>query len=197
MLLVNLRFFRQNFPISPIATGCPFRWMCSSVCVSVTFVRTGRTSAKIKKNVENAVCWFWDLPSNGTTANDLDLNFQGQTFQFAILTGNDWKMQTLLLPSDMEYGVRYLPSNGSTAIVVRHDLELQFQGHTFWNVNISKTVRASEKLTYDFYRSWHLPSVGIIANVVLHDLDQNVQCQMFQVAILTIKCLKLQTLLLS
>ena len=40
------------------------------------------------------------LPSNGTIANvtlhDLDLNFQVQTFQVAILISKGWKMQTLL-----------------------------------------------------------------------------------------------------
>ena len=39
----------------------------------------------------------------------------------------------------------YLPSNGATANVVYHDLDLHSQEHEFWNVNISKMVRASEK----------------------------------------------------
>ena len=37
-----------------------------------------------------------------------------------------------------------MPSNGDTANVVQHDLDLRFHGHEFCNVNISKT-RASEK----------------------------------------------------
>ena len=41
--------------------------------------------------------------------------------------------------------VRYLPSNGTTANVVNYDLDLHFQGHKFFNVNISKMVTASEK----------------------------------------------------
>ena len=70
--------------ILPIAMG-----LSVSVCQSVTFVRTGRTLAKIK-NVKNEVCRFWYLPLNGVIAkivlHDIDLNFQGQTFEMAILT---------------------------------------------------------------------------------------------------------------
>ena len=40
--------------------------------------------------------------------------------------------------------VVYLSSNGTTNNVVRHDIDLHFQGLTFLNVNISKTVRFSE-----------------------------------------------------
>ena len=42
----------------------------------------------------------------------------------------------LLLPPDRKSG---------TVNVVDHDLGLHFQGHTFFNGNISKMVRASEK----------------------------------------------------
>ena len=49
------------------------------------------------------------LPSNGTIANveldDLDLNFQGNNFQVAILKSKLWKMQALLLPSDRKSGI--------------------------------------------------------------------------------------------
>ena len=38
-----------------------------------------------------------------------------------------------------------MPSNGATANVVHYDLDLYFEGHELLNVNISKTVRASEK----------------------------------------------------
>ena len=38
-----------------------------------------------------------------------------------------------------------MPSNGATSNVVHRDLGLYSQGHEFWNVNISKTVRASEQ----------------------------------------------------
>ena len=52
----------------------------------------------------------WYSLSNCITANvvlnDLELNFQGQTFQFAILTSIGWKMQTLiLLPKDRKSGI--------------------------------------------------------------------------------------------
>ena len=70
--------------------------------------------------------------------NDLDLNFEGQTFQLAIVTSIDWKMQALPL------AVRYLPSNGTTANVVHHDC-VHFQGHELLKVNILQTVRDSEK----------------------------------------------------
>ena len=44
----------------------------------------------------------------------------------------------------MRQEVGYFPSNG-TGNAVRHDLDLHFQRNEFSNVNISKTVRASEK----------------------------------------------------
>ena len=37
--------------------------------------------------------------------NDINLNFQGQTFQVSILISMDWKMQTLVLPSDRKSGI--------------------------------------------------------------------------------------------
>ena len=40
----------------------------------------------------------------------------------------------------------YSLSNGPAASVVRHDLDLYFQGHGFWNLNISQTVRDSTKM---------------------------------------------------
>ena len=46
----------------------------------------------------------------------------------------------------IRYEVTNLPSNVATAKVVHYDLDLHFQGHKFSNVNISKMVRASEKL---------------------------------------------------
>ena len=68
------------------------------------------------------------MPSNGTIVNvvlhDLDLNFQGQTLQVAILTSKCWKIQTLLLPSDRKSGT----CHGASVNVVNHDLDLQFHG---------------------------------------------------------------------
>ena len=100
-------------------------------------------------------CRGWYLSSNEVNANvvfsDLDLNCRGQSFQLAILTSKRWKMLTLLLPSYWKSPaflcVGNFPSNCATANVVYHDLDLYFQGHEFWNVNISKTVRASEKFS--------------------------------------------------
>ena len=36
---------------------------------------------------------------------DLDLNFQGKTFEMVILTGKRWKLQILLFPSDSNAGI--------------------------------------------------------------------------------------------
>ena len=57
---------------------------------------------------------------------DLDLHFQGQTFQVAILTNKGLKLQALLLPSD-----RYLPANGATANAVHDHLDLHFEFTNF------------------------------------------------------------------
>ena len=44
----------------------------------------------------------------------------------------------------------YLSLNGTTANVVHYDLELHFQVHKFFNVNILKTVRDNKKIVkYD------------------------------------------------
>ena len=70
---------------------------------------------------------------NGSISNvvlhDLDLNFQGQTFQVAILTSTFSKNANITIAIRLE--VRNLPSNGATANVVNHDLDLFFQGHEF------------------------------------------------------------------
>ena len=60
--------------------------------------------------------------------NECDLNFQGQTFQMAILTIKCWKNTSI---TEIRYGVRYLPSIGATVNVLRSDLNLHFQGHEF------------------------------------------------------------------
>ena len=59
-----------------------------SVCLCVTFVRTGRPFVKIK-NVKNNIRRFLHLQSNGFIAKivlrELDLNCQSQTFQMHTL----------------------------------------------------------------------------------------------------------------
>ena len=54
---------------------------------------------------ENAQVRVLYFPSNGTIANVvlnyLGLNFQGQSFQVAISTSKRWKMQILLLSSNI------------------------------------------------------------------------------------------------
>ena len=67
---------------------------------------------------------------------DFDLNFQGQTFKVATLTSKRSKTQTLILPSGRKSGI-FPP----TVNVERHNLDLNFQGHEFSNVNISITVK--------------------------------------------------------
>ena len=73
------------------------------------------------------------MPSNGTTVNvilhDFDINFQVQTFQVAFLQVKAGNLQTLLMLSDRESGIR---------IEWRHcecctfrDLDIKFQGHKF------------------------------------------------------------------
>ena len=61
----------------------------------------------------------------------------------AILTSKPWKNANITFVIRQE--ISYLLSNCTTAKVVRHDLDLHFQGHEFWKVNISKIVRANEK----------------------------------------------------
>ena len=67
------------------------------------------------------------LSSNGITANvvvnDLDPNFQGQIFQFAILTSIGLTNPTITIANRKEAG--YLPS-----------YDLLFHSHEFSNVNI-------------------------------------------------------------
>ena len=79
---------------------------------------------------------------------DFDLNCPGQTFQMATLASKDWRNTNITIAIRLK--VRHFPSNGFTANVIRHDLNLRCHSHEFGNVNISKMVRASEKYTYHF-----------------------------------------------
>ena len=62
--------------------------------------------------------------------DDLDLNFQGQTFQVNNLRNKCWKIQALIAIVVI-YEVKYLPSIGATANVVRRDLDLHFKVANF------------------------------------------------------------------
>ena len=55
---------------------------------------------------------------------DVDLRFQGQTFQVAILSTKVWKQANSTLAIRLE--VMYLPSHCATANVVHHDLDLHY-----------------------------------------------------------------------
>ena len=78
-----------------------------------------------------------------------------------------------------------MPSNGATTNVVRRDLDLHFQGHEFSNLNISKTVRASEKCSSTIFIDVDISHPFV--NVVLHDLDLHFQDQPFSCYALAIK----------
>ena len=75
------------------------------------------------------------FPSNGIIMNvllcELNLSFHRQIFQVTI---------------------RYLPSNGATANVVHHGLDLYFQGHKFLNVNRELAKIVSRSI---FAIDWH------------------------------------------
>ena len=78
------------------------------------FSRSNVMSHKSKELAQKWSLWLlrgWYSPSNSITANvvlnDLDLHFQRQTFQLAILTMIGWKMQTLLLLSNRKPGICY------------------------------------------------------------------------------------------
>ena len=58
----------------------------------------------------------------------------------------------------IRYEVSCLPTNGATANVVHHDLDLHFQGDKSWNVYILETVTASNKyssMTFIEVNIWH------------------------------------------
>ena len=61
--------------------------------------------------------------------HDLELNYQGQTFQVTILKTKGLKNTNNTVA--IRWKVRHLPSYGATATVVHHDLDLHSQGHTF------------------------------------------------------------------
>ena len=105
---------------------------------NVNISKTVRTSNKMHLNY-----FYWDqyLLSTRTIVNvvlcDLDLNFQGQTFQVTILTSKSWNK------SKHSYCHQLRSQVYAIADVVHHDIDSHFQGSIFWNVNILKIVRAS------------------------------------------------------
>ena len=58
---------------------------------------------------------------------DLDLYFQGQSVQVAILTSEGWNKAIITIAIRKE--VMYSPSNGAIANVKHHDYVLHFKGH--------------------------------------------------------------------
>ena len=64
------------------------------------------------------------------------MTYQRQTYQVSTNgTSIVWNMQTLLLLSDRKPAIWHR---------IQHDFDVHFQGHEFWKINISKTVKASE-----------------------------------------------------
>ena len=109
--------------------------VCVQVCINVCC----RTAKILKKSpiwnqaLHRSRFSSWPWPS-----------FQGQPLGiwFSMrISRKLWEMkQTLLLPSDWKSCICHQMAN-----VVHLDLDLHFQGHENWNVNISKMVRVSEK----------------------------------------------------
>ena len=67
--------------------------------------------------------------------------------------------------------------------VVPLDLDLHFQGYKIWNVNISKTMRASKKCSFMTFIEVDVPNqMGPLqtANVLHYDLDLHFQNNKFQ-----------------
>ena len=90
-----------------------------------------------------AIDWdYWNV-----ILRNLDLNFQGQTFQGAILTKKGWKN------ANINIAIRKTGNcNRLTQLRMLHIMILTyiFKVTKFWNVNISKTVRAGEKCSMTF-----------------------------------------------
>ena len=103
-----------------------------------------------------------------------DLNFQGQTFQVAILN-KAGKMQTLLLPSDRKSGICQRTAPLQMLHIVTLTYIFKVTNFEMWISQ--KTARVSEKYSIMTYRFWYLPSNGTIANVVLHHFDLHFQGQ--------------------
>ena len=106
----------------------------------------------------------WYLPWNGTMF-DLDLNFKGKTFQVAILTSKRLKIKHYychqIVSQVFAIGWRHcecciLYLVYLVYLVFYHKmlyLDLYFQGHKFWNMNISKTGACQQKmLKYELQR---------------------------------------------
>ena len=76
----------------------------------------------------------------------------------------------------------HLPSNGAIANAVHHALNLQFQDHKIWNVNIWNAVSSMKNtklwLYWRPYSRWN----GTIANVELWNRSLNIQDQTFQIS---------------
>ena len=115
---------------------CEYLANGDSKCSNMTFtevwsVNISKTMRAIPKNVQELLYKGWYLPSNDTIANvvlhDLDLNFQGQTFQVDILTSKGLKY----IHYYWHQIRRYLSSNGATASVLHNDLDLQFKVTNF------------------------------------------------------------------
>ena len=166
----------------------PLHWstFSRSQILKCEYHEKGECEQKMLKYFDNIQCYRgWNFPSNETTTNvvvhDLDLNFQGQTFQVAILTSKCWK-------NCKHYHCHQIGSRAFSNEWHHFECCTSWTWPTFsrsqiFNVNISKMVRANEKCSRMTFIEVDICQNRTISNVVLHDLDLHFQGQTFQVAI--------------
>ena len=169
--------------------------LCACVHLCVTFLRTGRTSGKIKNAKDDVLLyWIWYLQSNDTIAKIViryqtlfQLFFNCNLWSNTFSRSNIWSVtisETVRasIKSTARFLKRfwYLLFNDAFAKVLLRNLDLLFRSSS-WNVNFSETVRTNAKrmqwtINYTF---WYLPSKDTIAKVVSLDLDLCFQGQKF------------------
>ena len=90
-----------------------------------------------------------------------------------------------------------MPSNGATLWMLYIVMLTYIFKVTDFEMWISRKLwELAKNAQVWLYQGWYLPTKETIANVVLHDIYLNFQVQTFQVAILTSKPYKIQTLLM-
>ena len=137
-------------------TVCVF--VCLCVDVSITILRTGHTSAKIK-SVKNDFCTFLHLPSNGVNAKivlrDVDLLFKGHKFKISISLRR-WEMAQI--PVRIICRFLHLLPNGVNAKIVLRDLDLLVEGNKF-NIFLNNAI--VEIVLHDVWPSFWRSAISI------------------------------------